>query len=43
MHSGGKTLHLQAGHYCAKIVTVGAFGKSANTLAKSRGKRLLST
>ncbi|ENF6041228.1 aldose-1-epimerase [Citrobacter amalonaticus] len=24
MHSGGKTLHLQAGHYCAKIVTVGA-------------------
>lgn len=24
MHSGGKTLHLQAGHYQAKIVTVGA-------------------
>ncbi|MBJ9146711.1 aldose-1-epimerase [Citrobacter braakii] len=24
MHSGGKTIHLQAGHYEAKIVTVGA-------------------
>ncbi|HHD7495750.1 TPA: aldose-1-epimerase [Klebsiella oxytoca] len=24
MHSGGKTIHLQAGHYQAKIVTVGA-------------------
>jgi galactose mutarotase-like enzyme len=24
MHSGGKTIQLQAGHYQAKIVTVGA-------------------
>lgn len=24
MHSGGITIHLQAGHYQAKIVTVGA-------------------